>query len=147
MSELQGTETIAELGWQNIQVQINSLCTLTFNDMTNRGFHDPLQKSRNEEAILALAILDLVHSEVSEASEEVRTGRPLTMIRYESKDGHVSHVKGGEFQKPVGFPVELADTVIRIFDLCGFYGIDLGRAIREKTEYNRTRPRKHGKVA
>ncbi len=41
-------------------------------------------------------------------------------------------------------PFELADIVIRVFDMCGHYGIDLESAIREKMEYNKKRPYKHG---
>ena len=36
--------------------------------------------------------------------------------------------------------VELADAVIRIADLAGALGLDLGGAIAEKLEYNRNRP-------
>lgn len=36
--------------------------------------------------------------------------------------------------------VELADAVIRIGDLCGRLGLDLGGAIAEKLEYNANRP-------
>lgn len=36
--------------------------------------------------------------------------------------------------------VELADAVIRIFDLAGAYGLDLGGAIAEKLEFNTRRP-------
>jgi NTP pyrophosphatase (non-canonical NTP hydrolase) len=36
--------------------------------------------------------------------------------------------------------VELADAVIRIFDLAGAYGMDLGGAIAEKMEFNAVRP-------
>jgi NTP pyrophosphatase (non-canonical NTP hydrolase) len=35
--------------------------------------------------------------------------------------------------------VELADAVIRIFDLAGAYGIDIGGAITEKMAYNQSR--------
>ena len=35
--------------------------------------------------------------------------------------------------------VELADALIRIFDTAGAYGMDLGGALVEKMEYNRTR--------
>ena len=37
------------------------------------------------------------------------------------------------------FEVELADAVIRICDLAGATEIDLGAAVAEKLEYNRTR--------
>ena len=36
--------------------------------------------------------------------------------------------------------VELADAIIRIFDLAGAYGMDLGGAIAEKLHYNQHRP-------
>lgn len=39
---------------------------------------------------------------------------------------------------------ELADIVIRIADFCGWYDIDLEKAIAEKMEKNRNRPYKHG---
>ncbi len=43
------------------------------------------------------------------------------------------------------FEDELADAVIRIFDLCGGLGIDLQKQIEWKTEYNKGRKKKHGK--
>ena len=36
--------------------------------------------------------------------------------------------------------VELADAVIRIFDLAGREGLDLGGALVEKLQYNQIRP-------
>jgi NTP pyrophosphatase (non-canonical NTP hydrolase) len=44
------------------------------------------------------------------------------------------------------FGDELADTIIRVADLAGYLGIDLGRAVHQKMRRNRERPRKHGKV-
>lgn len=46
--------------------------------------------------------------------------------------------------KPEGVPSELADIVIRVADICGYYGIDLDAAITQKMAYNRTRPYRHG---
>lgn len=43
------------------------------------------------------------------------------------------------------FEVELADAIIRIMDLAESEGIDLEWQIKKKMEYNKTRPRKHGK--
>lgn len=40
---------------------------------------------------------------------------------------------------------ELADVIIRVFDLCVMKDIDIGETIRQKHEYNKTRPFKHGK--
>lgn len=43
------------------------------------------------------------------------------------------------------FEDELADTVIRILDLCGAKGIDLEWHIEQKLKYNKTREKMHGK--
>lgn len=66
--------------------------------------------------------LCLIHSEVSEAMEGHRKGLP---------DDKLPHY-------PM-FAVELADAVIRIGDLAGRCGIDLGPIIAEKMEYNANR--------
>lgn len=63
--------------------------------------------------------LCLVHSEISEAMEGDRKGL---------QDDKLPHRAMRE--------VELADAVIRIFDLAGAYGMDLGGALVEKMAYN-----------
>ena len=40
---------------------------------------------------------------------------------------------------------ELADAIIRLLDICDFYGIDIEKHIEAKLAYNRTRGYKHGK--
>lgn len=67
--------------------------------------------------------LALVHSEVSEALEGHRKGLP---------DDKLPHRPMTE--------VELADAVIRIADLAGALGYDLGGAIAEKLAFNAHRP-------
>lgn len=39
---------------------------------------------------------------------------------------------------------EMADVVIRVLDYCGRRGIDIGRAVATKHEYNGTRSYRHG---
>lgn len=74
-----------------------------------------------------LAMIALMHSELSEAVEGIRKG---------INDDKLPHRKGEE--------VEIADCLERIFHYFGSWGHDF-QAHTEKTAYNETRPYKHGK--
>ena len=67
-------------------------------------------------------LIALMHSELSECLEG---------IRKDLMDDKLPHRKMEE--------VELADTIIRILDYAGAYGLDLDGAIAEKLTYNATR--------
>lgn len=75
--------------------------------------------------------LALVHTEVSEAVEALR------------KDGYESN-EYGLFEKD-SFSDELADSIIRILDLCGELNIDIQKQINWKLEKNKQREFMHGK--
>ena len=92
----------------------------------SHGFHEA-----NTKPIEHLA---LIHTEVSECLEEIRNGHAVDEVYYRESDG-----------KPEGAPMELADIVIRCMDFAYVYGIDLETAIKEKAEFNKTRPYLHGK--
>lgn len=68
------------------------------------------------------AKLCLIHSEISEAME-----------------GHRKDLKDDKLPHRPMIEVELADAMIRIADLAGALGLDLGGAIAEKMAVNRTR--------
>jgi hypothetical protein len=67
-------------------------------------------------------MLCLIHSEISEAME-----------------GHRKNLHDDKLPHRMMMEVELADAVIRIFDLAGSQGYDIGGAIAEKMAFNRTR--------
>lgn len=67
-------------------------------------------------------LLCLIHSEVSEAMEGHRKGLQDDKLPHRSM-----------------FEVELADTLIRIFDLAGAHNLDLSGAVEEKIEFNKQR--------
>ena len=42
--------------------------------------------------------------------------------------------------------IEVADTIIRLLDLAGFYRMPIGPALIAKMKFNETRPHRHGKA-
>jgi len=43
------------------------------------------------------------------------------------------------------FKEEIADTFIRLYDMCGYLNLDIEDEINKKVEINKKRPRLHGK--
>jgi hypothetical protein len=74
----------------------------------------------------------LTIGELVEAQNELREGHSITEVYFNG-------------EKPEGFVIELADAVIRIFNLAAGHGLDIQKAIEVKASYNETRPFKHGK--
>ena len=93
---------------------INEVSNICHGLAVDAGWHD---KPREAGTMLAL-----IHSEVSEALEGFRKN---------INDDHLTHRKMAE--------VELADAVIRIFDLAGSQGFDIGQALIEKLIFNTSR--------
>ncbi|GHU66537.1 hypothetical protein FACS1894184_04760 [Clostridia bacterium] len=110
-------------------------------------------------------VVALIHSELSEALEEHRAGRPNLWHVCEvfCKAGKAINTCGIDDNncpradkpddsdrccmreyKPEGVAVELADAIIRILDYCAYVGIDIDSVVREKMEYNKSRPYRHG---
>lgn len=57
----------------------------------------------------------------------------------EAMEGHRKGLRDSHLPNRMNFDVELADAVIRIFDLAGGMNIDLGKIIAEKLAYNAVR--------
>ncbi len=142
---------------------------LTINELVKNAHQNAVEHGFWEDPPEFGTAIALIHSELSEALEEVRKGRPA--VYYPCNAGGVCCEDDGsascgsrvwnpetpevfckaKSKKAEGYAVELADAMIRIADLWGYLkddvdlGIDLEAVIREKMAYNATRPYKHGK--
>ncbi len=74
--------------------------------------------------------------------QERNIGEALMLIVTELAEAMEAHRK----QNDENFREELADTFIRLLDLCGGLGIDIEQEITAKSAKNRNRPYKHGKI-
>lgn len=99
--------------------------------------------------------LMLIVTEVAEAAEIYRDAKnfpDLTKCYEHQPEGFVPYVpytdvvrpEDGALAKPEGFPSELADCIIRLFDLAEDLGIDIADEIERKMRYNATRTHRHG---
>ena len=134
----------------------------TLNELRDEAHNTARAKGWWDEERTFGDLIALCHSELSEALEEYRNSMGITDIRF---TGTLSHVESlvakpeeravyedynlltGRAIKPLGIPIELADVLIRVFDMAGFYGIDLDEAVKLKLDYNKTRERRHGNKA
>jgi len=106
---------------------LNDLRDLCYASAKAHGFYDIGLRNLGEQ-------LMLIVTELAEAMEEVRL-KPREGLRVGLSDPE---------GKPCGFPSEIADVFIRLFDLCGSLGIDIEAAVDAKMAYNLNRSYKHG---
>ena len=103
-------------------LSVRELVRVAHANAVAKGFHDPAPTFGD--------FIALAHSELSEALEAYR------------EHGLAAGTSDGG--KPEGVASELADTVIRIADMCGALGLDLEGAIVAKVAHNAGRPYRHG---
>jgi len=115
---------VADIIWFNdikASEVINHVANHCYRIAEEHGFH-------TRERPIAEALC-LIHSEISEALESIRVGNP----------------ESTQCPGRSNFSVELADAVIRIFDLAVAVEIPIGEVIIEKMLFNNNRPFMHGK--
>lgn len=113
-------------------INIDELVRVIGSDNEANGWHEDWNLKEK---------LLMVHTEVSEAVEELRTDKPDF---YLSKTEFVVDESLCEIPKPEGFSVEIADTIIRLLDICYKEQIDISYMINIKLHYNRLRGYRHG---
>ncbi len=113
---------------------MNELARKIHENAKKKGFYD---KPREVGTLLMLVV-----SELSEALEADRLNKRANMGKY-----HQGIAYGNVFEAYVKdtFEDELADSIIRILDLCGYLNIDIENHIKAKMRYNELRENKHGK--
>ncbi len=123
--------------------EINEACALIHAGNKEKGFWDT---ERNVGELLML-----VTSELGEAMEAHRKGRFTNWDLFDEQDkierkfGRQKEFNAFKSQVKDSFEDEIADAVIRLFDLSAGLRIDLERHIIEKLKYNSSRERLHGK--
>lgn len=121
------TDTIDEFAGITVQTTLNTLGEVIVEANIENGWDvatnaDWLLIGENPSVNVdkLMRLLALIHSEVSEAVEEVRVG------------------------DRVKFTEELADVIIRTLDLSVGLGLDIGSAVVQKIEKNQKRGQRHG---
>lgn len=106
---------------RDITYALDALAMETYQISEDHGFHDGEDDNNLLKSFMRLA---LIHTEVAEATEELRHAEV-------------------DWDK---FADELADIIIRVVDLAEVHDLSIGDAVVQKMEKNRGRPYKHGKA-
>lgn len=134
---ISGTET--EIPKEEHGLSINELARKAHENAVAHGFWDGNGPTFGETVALC-------HSELSEALEEWRDGRPMLYVddlNAMQRITDVDRIKETG-KKPEGVAVEMADAILRTLDWAGKNDVDMEQVIILKHEYNVGRTRRHG---
>jgi len=123
---------------------------MRLNELRDEAYAYAKQKGFHDEPCSLGERLMLIVSELSEALEADRKGRPFepnktTSILWKLPDPE--NVSSSFYENNIKGSVaeEIADAIIRLCDFAGVYDIDIEWHVKAKMAYNKTRPFKHGK--
>lgn len=115
------------------------------NNLRNEIHDNSIAKGFWEKPNLDRQLL-LVITEEAEAVEAMRNGNYTKQewIDYLLSNGYDKEIF--EYNIKDTFEDEIADSIIRLLDICGHLEIDIDTHIRMKMMYNSTREKLHGKL-
>ena len=125
-------------------MHINETIAAAHKTAKEKGFWDKENWNLGEK-------LMLITSELGEALEADRTGKKANIDQFNnfliSNGKYTSEEFVNSFKANIKDSVEdeMADAIIRLFDLAGKMNIDLEYHIKHKMNYNSTRDKLHGK--
>jgi NTP pyrophosphatase (non-canonical NTP hydrolase) len=128
-------------------MELNQLRDTIHKNAVDHGFYEIDTSMLNKHNVLEK--LMLVVSELGEACEAYRKGHytEKTSLEYPfEKLGEKDFNMMFKLKIKDRFEDEIADSIIRLFDLAGFMNIDIEKHIALKMKYNESRPYKHGKI-
>ena len=120
-----------------MSITIEELVKRAYQHAKDKGFHDVENEASTNHMLMV--------TELAEATEEVRKGKP-PLYAITGKDlltASLGVIKERGL-KPEGEAIELVDVVIRIADYFGHKGWDLEELLKLKLQYNTTRDHMHG---
>jgi len=94
---------------------LNELSREIRTDNAAKGF-DPTEGGVGRYLLLCI-------SELCEAQDELRNGRSIVEVYYSTQAGYSTDRMHGD-SKPEGFPVEIADAIIRLLDVSAKFNIN-----------------------
>jgi len=124
----------------------------TINELSEEIHQNAINKGFWPNGIDLPKALMLTVSEISEALEADRNDKYSDVIEFE-KMLSIDELKGDDSHFIASYNInikntfneEIADAVMRLFDIAKYKGIDLQFHIEQKMRYNKLRPHKHGK--
>lgn len=122
------------------------------NELSNKAHAAAVEKGFYERKRDLPELAMLIVTEISEAVEAERKGSKIEAYRqkwaceYNVDDWDANIFAKYDIDMRGTIEEEIADAIIRILDLCGYYGINIDAWVETKMKYNSMRPKKHGKV-
>jgi NTP pyrophosphatase (non-canonical NTP hydrolase) len=123
---------------QSRQEIINNLAKYIYKIAKEHGFHE-LDYFQDRRLQMLPSFLMNLHAEISEIWEAYRNNSLFEDCNKAIKMEQLGLKKLNALEE------ELADIIIRCLDTAHTFNLDIGRAILDKCEYNKTREWKHGK--